>query len=118
MHLGGLDIGLMNHSVKFIEGFVDSMAVAMDKRIRHHIQGIDYVTGRKRLFAFAADKVIELHRTGDAMDMLIMKEEGELKSLFVDYLLVTRHIGHALMSGIYQETFIKKLGLTPQEFRQ
>jgi hypothetical protein len=31
LHLFGLDIGSINHSVKFIEGFVDIMAVVMDK---------------------------------------------------------------------------------------
>ncbi len=34
LHLAGLDIGSMNHSVKFIERFVDSMIVVMDKKIR------------------------------------------------------------------------------------
>ena len=107
LHLSGLDIGSMNHFVKFIEGFVDSMEVVMDRKIRDHIHGIDHVTCRKRLFAFAADKVTELHMTGDAIGMLIMTEEGELKPLFIDYLLVTKHTGHALMSDIYYETFIK-----------
>jgi hypothetical protein len=116
MHLDGFDIGSMNHSAKFIEGFVDNMAVVMDKRIRDHIHGIDHATCRKRLFAFAADKFIELQKTVDAIGMLIMME-GELKSLFIDYLLITRHTSHALMSDIYQEKFIKNLGLSPKEIR-
>ncbi len=106
MHLYGLDIGSLNHSVKFIDGFVDSMAVVMDERIREHVQEIDRVTGRKRVFEFAADKVTELHTTGDVVGMLIMTEEGEIKPVFVDYLLVTQHIGHALMKQIYKETFV------------
>ena len=57
LHLFGLDIGSMNNSVKFIEVFVDSMASVMDTGIRDHIYAIDKFIGRKRLFAFAADKV-------------------------------------------------------------
>ncbi len=41
LHLSGVDIGSMNHSVKFIEGFVDSMEVVMDRRIRDHVRAID-----------------------------------------------------------------------------
>ncbi len=69
------------------------------------------------MFAFAADKVTELHRTGDVVGMLILTEEGEIKHVFIDYLLVTQHTGHALMKQIYEETFVKKLELTPQEIR-
>jgi hypothetical protein len=104
--------------VKFIEGFVDNMTVAMDRKIREHLHAVDPVTCRTRLFAFAANKVTELRRTGDAIGMFIMTEEGELKAMFIDYLLVTKHTGHALMSKIYEETFVKKLGLTPKQIRQ
>ena len=69
----------------------------------------------KRVFAFAADKVIELLRAGDARGMLIITEAGDIKPLFVDYLLLTQHIGNALMKGIYEKTIVKKLGLTPQD---
>ncbi len=50
--------------------------------------------------------------------MLIMTEEGELKALFADYLLVADHTGEALMRQIYDETFVNKLGLTPAEIRE
>jgi hypothetical protein len=103
----------MNQSVKFIEGFVDSMEVVMDRIIRDHIHAIDEVTSRKRLFAFAANKVTVLHKTGDAVGMVIMTEEGVIKPTFVDYLLVTQQPGYALMREIYEKTFVKKLGLTP-----
>ncbi len=103
----------MNHSAKFNEGFVDSMADVMERKTRDHIHGIDHITGRKRLFAFAADKVTELNKTCDVVGIMIMTEEGELKPLFVDNLLITQHTGHALMIDIYEKTFIKKLGLTP-----
>jgi hypothetical protein len=112
LHLAGLDIGSINHSVKFIEGFVDSMTVLMDRKIREHLHVVDPVTCRKCLFAFATDKVTEFHRTVDAIGMLIMTEEGELKAMF------TKHTGHALMSKIYEETFVKKLGLTPKHIWQ
>jgi hypothetical protein len=76
LHLSGLEIGFMNHSVRFIKGFVDSMTVVMDMRIRDHMHVVDVVIGRKRLFAFAADKVTQLHRTRDAIGMVIMTEDG------------------------------------------
>ena len=88
-HLDGLDIGSLNHSVKFIEGSMDNMEVVMDGRIRDHIHAIDTVIGRKGLFAIAADNVTELHMPGNVVGMLIMTEERVIKSIFVDYLLVT-----------------------------
>ena len=33
----------------------------------------------------------ELHRTGGAVVLMLMSEEGELQTVFVDYLLVTIH---------------------------
>ena len=117
LHLAGLDIGSMNHSVRFVRGFVDSMEVVMDRGIRDHIHAVDHVTYRKRLFAFVADKVTELHRTGDAIGMMIMTEEGYLKHFFLDYILVTKHISHALMRETYEETFVKKPRLSPQDIR-
>ena len=50
---------------------------------------MDLVTGRKRIFGFMADKVTELHITGDAVALTVMSEGGELQSIFGDYLLVT-----------------------------
>ena len=47
-----------------------------------------------------------------------MTKAGEIRPLFLEYLLVTQHTGHALMKEIYEKTFFKKLGLTPQEARQ
>jgi hypothetical protein len=51
---------------------VDNMITLMDKRIRDHISDIDPIIGRKRVFAFMADKVTELHRRGDAVAVMIM----------------------------------------------
>ena len=62
-----------------------------------------------------ADKVTELHRTGDAVALLVMTEEGVVQSIFADYLLVTQHTGEVVMNQIYKDTFITKLGLTPAE---
>ena len=50
--------------------------------------------------------------------MMIMTEEGELKVVFADYLLVTGHTGEVLMGQIYDETFNKKLRLTPANIRE
>ena len=82
------------------------------------MRAIDPVTGRKRVFAFMAVKVTELHRTGDAVAVMMMSEEGEVKAVFADYLLVKGHTGVALMGQIYDETLIQKLGLTPAEVRE
>ena len=49
---------------------------------------------------------------------MIMTEEGVIKPIFVDYLLVTQQTSHALMREIYEKTVVNKLGLTPQEIRQ
>jgi len=65
-----------------------------------------------------ADIVTELHRTEDAVELMIVTEEGELKAVFADYLRVTGHTREVLMGQIYNETFIKKLGLTPAEIRE
>ena len=118
LHLAGVDIGTMNHSREFIRGFVESMTAVMDRRVSDHVRAIDPVTGRKRVFAFMVDKVTELHRTGDAVAVMMMSEEGEVKAVFADYLLVKGHIGEALMGQIYDETFVKKLGLTPAQVRE
>ncbi len=68
-----------------------SMIVVMDRRIEKHLHVVDAITGRKRIFAFMADKVTELNRTGDAVALMVMSSDGEMQAVFVDYLLVTRH---------------------------
>ena len=88
LHLAGSDIGPLNHLRQFIRAFVGSMAIVMDKRIERHLHAVDAITGRKRIFAFMADKVTELHITRDAVVMMVMSSVGELQAVFVDYLLV------------------------------
>ena len=117
LHLASLDISSMDHSAVFIKGFVNNIAVVMDKRIKEHLRAVDLVTCRKLLFAFDADKVTELHKMGDSIGISIMTEEGNVKPIFIDYLLVTQHTGNALTREIYEETFVQKLGLTRQEIR-
>ncbi len=90
----------------------------MDKRIRDHIRAIDPLTSRKRVFAFMADKVTEMHRSGDAVALLIITEEGELKTVLANYLLVIGHIGEALMGRIYDDNFVNKLGLNLAKIRE
>jgi hypothetical protein len=118
LHLAGVDIGSLNHSREFIRHFAESITAVMDWRISEHVRAIDPVTGWKRVFAIMADKVTELHRTGDAIALPIMTEEGELMVVFTDYLLVTCHTGEAVMGQIYDETFVKKLGLSPADIRE
>ena len=84
------------------------MEAVMDDIIIKYLHAIDPVTSRKRLLAFMADKVTELHRTGDAVALMLMAEEGELQTGFVDYLLVTSHTREGLMRKIYDKTFKKK----------
>ena len=105
----------MNHSREFIRVFVESMTIMMDKRIKDHVRAIDPIRGRKRVFAFMADKVTELHRLGDEVTLLIMTEGGKLKVMFANYLLFTCHTGEALMGQIFDETFVNKLGLRSAE---
>jgi len=62
---------------------------------------VDVITGRKRVFAFMADKVTELNRSGDAVALMMMSKKGELQAIFVDYLLVTSHTGEVLMTIIH-----------------
>jgi hypothetical protein len=50
--------------------------------------------------------------------VMMISEEGEVKAVFADYLLVTGHTGEALMGQIYDKTLIKKHGLTPAEVRK
>jgi hypothetical protein len=113
LHLADVDIGTLNHSREFIRCFVESMTFVMNRRINEHVRSIDPTTGRNRVFAFMANIVTELHRTGDAIALMIMTEEGDLQVVFEDYLLFKGHNGGALMGKFYDETIIKKLGLTP-----
>jgi hypothetical protein len=113
-----VDIGSLNHSRAFIRGFVESITHVMDISISEHVRAVHTVIGRKRVFTFMADKVTELHRTGDAVALLIMTEEGEIIVVFADYFLVTGHAGEALMGQIYDEIFVKKLGLSPADIRE
>jgi len=83
--------------VKFIERFVNTVTAVMERKFREHLNAVNHVTCRRRLFAFAADMVTQLHMTGDAIGMFVITEEGELKALFVVYVLVTKQIGHSLM---------------------
>ncbi len=61
----------MNHSREFIRGFVESITIVMNMMISEHVHAMDPV---KRVFAFMADMVTELHRTGDAVALLILTE--------------------------------------------
>ena len=63
------------------------------------------------------DKVTELHRTGDAIALLIMSEEGEVHDVFADFLLVKGHTKEDMMREIYDKTFMKKLRLSPAAVR-
>ena len=62
---------------------MEIVTVVMDQRISKHLHEVDAVTIRKRVFAFLADKVTELHITGDAVAVMTMSEGGELQALFV-----------------------------------
>jgi hypothetical protein len=118
LHLAYVDIGSVNHSKELIRGFVESMTTTSDRMIRDHMCAMNPITGRKRVFAFMADKVTKLHKTEDAGAVMIMTQEGKLQAVFADYLLVTRHTEEALMGQIYDKTFVKKLGITPAQVRE
>ena len=81
-HLVGVDLRSMNHSREFIRAFVmASMTVVDDRRIERHLHVVDAVTGRKRILAFVAGKVTELH-TRDAFALMVMSKGGELQAVF------------------------------------
>ena len=63
LHLACVDIGSLNYSREFIRAFVESIKVVMGQRIERHLHVVDAATSRKRIFAFMADKVTELHGT-------------------------------------------------------
>jgi hypothetical protein len=44
-----------------------------------------------------AGKVTKLHQSGDLAALMIMHEEDNGQIVFADYLIVSRHIGEALM---------------------
>jgi hypothetical protein len=82
LHLAGLDIGPLNHSREFIPAFVENMTVVvMDRRIERRLHAVDAITCRKRIVAFMADKVTELHRIGDAVALMAISEGGELQAV-------------------------------------
>ena len=72
LHLAFLDIGSVNHSRAFITKFVESMSTVMDRKIGSYVNVADPIAGRKRVFSFMADKVIELHETRDVVALLVM----------------------------------------------
>ena len=117
LHLAGLDIGSLNHSRQFIRAFVGSMTVLLDQRISRHLHEVNAITGRKHVFAFMADKVTELHGTGDAVAVMAMSEIGELQAIFRDYLLVKEHTTQTLMTHIYDKTLVQKLKLVPTDIK-
>ncbi len=84
LHLADVDIGTLNHSRELICGFVESMTVVMGRKISEYVRAIDPLTCWKQVFAFMANKVTELHQTEDAVALMIMTEEVELKALFAD----------------------------------
>jgi hypothetical protein len=93
------------------------MTMVMDQRISRHWHKVDAVTGRKRLFAFMADKVTELHKTGDADAVMVMSEVRELQAIFCEYLLVKGHTSQALITDTYDKTLVQKLKLGPADIR-
>jgi hypothetical protein len=50
------------------------------------LKSTDRAIGKAQVFAATADKVIEQHRTGQAVGVLLF-DQGEVNSAFVDYIL-------------------------------
>lgn len=84
-------------------------------RIATYVQGIDPCTGRPRLFAMNADKVTEMHRTGQAIG-IVSFYKGELHSMFFDYRHVLGHTGSELAADLIS-ALTDSLGLSPQQIR-
>ncbi len=62
-----------------------SMTTVMDRKIGAHLKAIDPIIGRKRVFAFMADKVTELHMTGDAVAFLVRRLRTPNPGFFPTY---------------------------------
>jgi len=53
------------------------MRTTVDKINSDHLHEVDVITERKRVVAFMVDKVMELHRAGDAVAWMVMSKKGE-----------------------------------------
>eukprot|EP00951_Prasinocladus_malaysianus_P016905 scaffold132378_cov43-Prasinocladus_malaysianus.AAC.1 len=107
-YLMGGRVGRFNHSSKFMRGMVQAMYDLTCRRVKRWLHSIDPLTGKPRLYSATADKVTEQHRTGQAIGILAF-DDGEVKALFVDYLLSKDATGAGLtkdlMSLCLQDTF-------------
>ncbi len=54
------------------------MRAAVDRIINDPLHEVDVITGRKRVFAFMADEVTDLHRSGDAVALMVITKMREL----------------------------------------
>jgi hypothetical protein len=117
MHLSGGNVGSLNHSKAFIAELVPCIFKCTIERIKAYLHKTDPVTKRHQVFSLNADKVTELHRTGQAIGVITF-EEGELKALFVDYRHVLGHTGEEITEDIFEGALMQHLGFTREELRQ
>jgi hypothetical protein len=116
-HLSGGLVGDINHSKAFMRDMVKSYHATTITNIKDFLHEIDPVTKQARVFAGNADKVTELHRTGQAMGVLFF-EEGKIKSAFHDYRLLNGHTGKCLMDDFYEGSLMGTLGFRREQLRQ
>ena len=83
LSLCGVNVGTLNHSRKFAADLVPAFHSAMGARLQKWLdEDVAVLGGRKRPFAFNADKSTELRRTGQILGMIVMAD-GELRSVML-----------------------------------
>ena len=114
--MGGY-VGRFNHSCKFAAKMVGAMYEVTIELLIEFIHSADPDTGRPRVFAATADKVTELHRTGQAIGLLFW-EDGEVKAFFADYLLARDGTGKGLAHDLVVRCLMQKLKFTREALLQ
>ena len=92
--------------------FVESKTIVMDHRIERHLHAVGLVTRPKRILAFKADKVTELHRTREIVGLMIVSEGGELQAVFCRLPLGYMPYGESsyerdLRQDVYEEVAVR-----------
>jgi hypothetical protein len=85
--------------------------------ISHFLSGFDPPTNQPRVFAGNANKITQLHRTGQAMGIVTF-EFGKLVSIFQDYHMLRGHKGASFIKGFYVGSLIGTLCLTREQLGQ
>ena len=93
-HYLGVQVGSMNHSEKFLTGFMESLHLEIIDSFMKFLRKPDVATNRQPPFALLADKVTENRRTGQTTGALVI-EKGVIKAFFLANPVVSKgHTGY------------------------